>query len=244
MSWDGNVAHDIRTPLTVIMGYLEMLMEHYDLLHHGPSNTILEAMWRNARDLHYTLERLLTMDDTSVRKIVTHLEPVDLGELFAKCLPQWQKRVEEKGLSFHAIVIPPIPYIMGDGDLIRQAIEALIDNAITLCLPFRPDPDDWSTPRPQIRLYVWYGPGRFRQHVQIAIIDEGEGLSEEDLARLTDMNSAQMPALRSLALCKAIVQAHHGRIWAQRRQGNGKRGHVILLGFPIAGQAHSPENGQ
>ena len=243
VSWSHDVAHDIRTPLTVILGYLEMLMEHRDLLQNGKYNAILEAMWRNAHDLHQTLERLLAMDEISAVKL-THLEPVDLEGLLAEHLPSWQKRVEGEGLAFHAIVIPPIPYILGDGGLIRQAVEALIENAIALCLPLRPDPEDWTTPRPQIRLYAWYGPGRFRHHVQIAVIDEGEGLSDEDLVRLCDLESEEMPAQKHLALCKAVVRAHNGRIWAQRRQGNGKRGHVILLGLPVPLRARNSENGQ
>lgn len=241
VSWQGDLDHDIRTPLTVIMGYLEMLRDHPDLLQNGQQEHILDAVWRNARHLHSVLERLLAMKEEVKRS--PRFEIVDLAALLEERAAEWRRRIRRELMYFNATIIPPLPYVVGDPELIAQAVDALIENAVTLCRPFRPQGGDWSRIPPEIRLYAWFGPGRFREYVQILVVDEGEGLSEEDMRRFADVESDEMPRQKPLAVAKEIVRLHKGVTYARPRQGEAKRGHYILIGLPVPIPREARANG-
>ncbi len=235
--WKAWVGHDIRTPLTVLMGYLELMAQDLDSPNGVPLNVnghyrrIVEVMLRNVRHLYTTLEWLMAMSDLNLDNLEASFEPVLLVDIINERWADWEAWVKEAGFRFEITVMPPIPYILGNATLIRQAMDILVKNAIRHCEPRRPAPDDWYTPVPKVRLYLWYGPGRFSQFIQFAVIDEGEPVPQEHLKRLMSIPLEEATEEEApVVLCRTIVEKHRGRVWFTNRTAGP--GNIFLIAFP------------
>ena len=117
--------------------------------------------------------------------------------------------------------IPPdLPEVYGDVALLRQVIVNLLDNAIK-----------YSAQGSDIRLV---GLHRTLQKVQVSVIDHGHGIPEDEQEKIFEGHFRLKRDRKKegyglgLALCRRIVQAHHGRIWVDSAVGKGSEFHFTL----------------
>lgn len=205
-----DIAHELRTPLSVIRGRLEGIVDGI-YSENGPQVSMaLEQTYilgRLVEDL-----RLLTLAET--RQLPFDKSNVDLGELIERVLSIFSAEAQEKGIS--------LSFSQKSGNLIAfvdpQRIEQVISNLIENDLRYVPDGGK-----------VWVTAGEIPGGVQIAVNDNGAGIPGEDLPYIFDRfwrkdksrSRATGGTGLGLAIAKQLVEAQGGTIEAKNLSDGG-----------------------
>ena len=124
-----NVAHDLRTPLTSIIGYLELLNTNRSLEEELRWKYI-EIAYGKARRLEKLIEDLFGFTKLNYGKIAMHVSQLDIVKLLGQLLEEAYPNFVEKGLSYDLQSIVPAKVITADGNLLARLFDNLIGNAI------------------------------------------------------------------------------------------------------------------
>jgi two-component system sensor histidine kinase KdpD len=215
-----SVSHDIRTPLASIMGATTGLLRYKDKL---DTHT-----YELAQIAHEESERLS-------RWVGNLLQMTRLESGNVQAVKEWQPLEEvvgttllhlEKMLTNHPLkpdLPDDLPLVMIDSILIEQVLVNLLENAIKYTPPGSP-----------IDLSAWAE----GQEVIVEVADHGPGLPSGEEERIFDKFYRVHPTDAGsiglgLTICKAIVEAHGGRIWAANRAGGGA---VFRFTLPLEGE--------
>lgn len=199
-----SISHDIRTPLTSIVGYAQLLKQQYQ-------NDSLDAIEDEASWLLQLVENLLSLtkiEDEHI-KLNTQIELID--DLIYEAVKHSHKQMPNKMISLH--LDPQSLLVDVDGQLVVQVLVNLITNAIK----YTPE----SSP---IEITTKYIDGR----VQVEVKDEGDGISGKKLEHLfekfyaiTDHQDRQRGLGLGLYLCQEIMKEHHSEIYYRHNQPQG-----------------------
>jgi len=207
-----NVAHELRSPLTIIKGALDNLA---DGLHGQLTADQLEPLAMSQREtarLKRIVGDLLDVSSVEAGKLRLVHEPVPLQDCLRGVAKSCEGLARERGLDI-STDLPAAPVtIMGDRDRLNQVFINLVINAIKF------------TEHGGVRI-------RLTDHgntAQIDIADTGRGIPSEDLERIFDKFERVGPANQDgsglgLPIARGIVELHHGRIWAESKIGQGSR---------------------
>lgn len=124
-----NVAHDLRTPLTSIIGYLELLSGKVQL----PSEMqkkYIDIAYSKSRRLEKLIEDLFGFTKMNYGKIAMHVSQVDIVKLLGQLLEEFYPNFADKGLSYELQSNVPAKIITADGNLLARLFDNLINNAI------------------------------------------------------------------------------------------------------------------
>lgn len=124
-----NVAHDLRTPLTSILGYLELLRKNQKL---SPEmqQKYLDIAYNKSVRLQKLIEELFGFTKLSYGKINMNVTKVDIVELLAQLLEESYPNFQKNGLSYDFVSNRKSQIIEADGDLLARLFDNLIGNAI------------------------------------------------------------------------------------------------------------------
>jgi signal transduction histidine kinase len=183
---------------------------------------IAEMVFGNTQRLLQTVEAILDLSALEAGRIIynkTHISP---GDLIGEAVRDMQPMALAKGLQLVAQVPEGLPAIEGDRDQLFRVLVNLVDNAVKF------------SEQGQIILSVREdGP-----LVEFAVSDSGWGMQKENLSRIFDRFYQERPSIAGsgvgLSICKAIVEAHGGRIWAES-PGRGQ-GMTLRLTLPVMAQ--------
>lgn len=213
-----SVSHDLRTPLSSIMGALSTLREEGNTL--GDSKgELVDLAWEEAGRMNRFITNLLDLTRLEAGALKIKKEPYDVQDLVGSCLASLEPRLKERRVDIH---IPPrLPLVPMDSVLMAQVIVNVLDNALK-----------YSPPQGKIVLAARLG----EREMEIEVADEGPGIPEEDLAKIFDKffhgsGSEETGGTGlGLAISKGIVEAHGGRIRAENRPEGGAR---IVFTLPL-----------
>lgn len=200
-----NVAHELRTPLSVIRGNLEALLDGAFPL--TPES--LAPVYEEALHLGELVEDLRTLTLADTGHLPLAREKVDLGELLAGVVEAVQPVANEEDVTV-ALTYDPDLFVFADPRRIRQILGNLLSNALR-----------YSPPGSTITVSA----RRHGNEVWVSVQDQGPGIPEEDLPHIferfhkADKSRAEGGTGLGLAIAKEIVQAHGGRIWAENQNG-------------------------
>ncbi len=222
----GTVAHDLKNPLSVILGRTEMMTEMI-----GQAASSAESVKAQVSHIRESARRMTSMVDNLISDamsdaldITVRPERVDVAALANEIAAANQPLAENKRQNI-AVSAPADCLINCDADRIREAIDNLVSNAIK-----------YSPLGGHIELLVARADGG----VQVRVRDEGAGLSPEDMSRLFERFqrlSAKPTAGESttglgLSIAKRIVELHGGTIAAES-PGPG-RGATFTMWLPAS----------
>ena len=207
-----NVAHELRSPLTIIKGALDNLA---DGLHSPLTADQLEPVAMSRREtarLKRIVGDLLDVSSIEAGKLRLVREPVALQECLTSAAKSCEGLAKERGLSL-STDLPPSPVtVVGDRDRLYQVFINLLINAIKF------------TERGGIRVNLTDQ----GEAAQVDITDTGRGIPPEDMERIFDKFERVGPANQDgsglgLPIARGIIELHHGRIWAESTISQGSR---------------------
>ena len=162
-----DVSHELKTPITSIMGYADTLLEgDYD---ENTQKEFLGVIASEARRMARLVTDLLELSRLDNNKKNIKKESFDLGELVKSCQDKRAIEIKEKGHHVENFVTADVPPVFAD----RDDIERVILNIFTNSIKYTPDGG-------LIKIYV----GFVYNDAYIKIIDNGIGIPEEDLNRI------------------------------------------------------------
>jgi signal transduction histidine kinase len=210
------VSHDLRTPLTSIMGYLELALAPDTEA--ADARQFLEVVQRNTGRLHRLVEDLLFVSRVQSGKDALDLGVVVLGELADHTVAAALPAAEGAEIKLVCDIRCHEPTI-GDEHRLAEVLENLLSNALKFTAPGG-------------RVTVWVG--RVGDAIVTRVSDTGIGISEADRRYLFDRffrasGTDGVPgAGLGLSIVKAIVDAHGGVVSVQSRLGAGTTFEVRL----------------
>lgn len=209
------VSHDLRTPLTGIIGISETLSQMIDSIPKEEQVTLLNHIHEDSNWLLNMVENLLSVtrireDNSSVRKV-----PQPLEEVVSESMLRIKKRLAD----IHITVKIPEEYIMipMDATLIEQVIINLVENAYK-----------HSGSQTPIELIVT----KEDSFVFFKVIDHGRGLAETRIDFIFENSDSLKGAGIGLSICKTIILAHGGTITARNGLDDGA---VFTFCLPLEG---------
>lgn len=200
-----DLAHELRTPLSVIRGNLEALVDGAFPL--TPES--LAPVYEETLHLGELVEDLRTLTLAETGHFPLSMEPVELGELAEGVVEAVRPVAAEEGVQI-AVQREPDLWALGDARRIRQVLGNLLSNAIR-----------YSPPGSTITVTALRQGGE----IWVSVQDQGPGIPETDLPHIferfykADKSRSEGGTGLGLAIAKEIVQAHGGRIWAENRGG-------------------------
>ena len=217
----GDVAHELRTPLATLNGYLEGLEDGII----QPS----DATWSLLRGETTRLSRLVNdlqeLWRAEAKQLVLTFEPVDVKALVSTAVERYAAPAAERGIALRLEVDPAVRPVMTDRDRLVQVLDNLLSNAIR-----------YTADRTDVSVRLRATPDA----VVISVVDQGPGLTDEQRERVFErfyrVDPSRSRALGGsgigLAIAKALIELMGGRIWAES-EGPG-RGSTFNLTLPGA----------
>jgi sigma-B regulation protein RsbU (phosphoserine phosphatase) len=230
-----NVSHELRTPLTTIKGYSTMLLDYDRRLGRDEKQEYLSAIDKATDRLAELVDHLLDMSRLEAGLLKLDKVPTNITALLQITIAE--ARLRTPG---HKIVLnlPKTALkLNGDGRRIRQVVDNLIENATKYSKA-------GSTVMVEARSQD--------SELVVSVADKGIGIPRENSGKVFDrMFNLEHRRMQEpgglglgLALCKALVEAHGGRIWVESELGKGSVFNFALPQEAIAeGETHG-EKGQ
>ena len=216
------ISHDLRTPLSGIMGNSEMLMSMTEMA--DERYRLAQSIYEDAAWLKAMVENILHLTRLQEGRLALNPQPEAVEEVVGAALAAIEKRCPEREF---AVEIPDeLMMVPMDAHLISQVLVNLLDNAAR------------HTKREgEIRLTV----SQENHMARFSVRDEGVGISESDLPHVfqafyttaTRGADARRGIGLGLSICESIVKAHGGTIMAQNR--TDRRGAEFIFEIPMEG---------
>jgi two-component system sensor histidine kinase BaeS len=214
--WIADIAHELRTPLSILRGEIEALQDGVRPL----TPAAVASLGSEAARLARLVEDLHTLSLSDLGALTYHKEPLDLAEVVTDVLDAQRRALQEKGLRVQLELDPAT--VLGDADRLSQVFANLLQNSLRYT-------DSPGTLRVALR--------KNATSIQVLWEDSAPGVPSGDLARLTERlfrvegsrNRASGGSGLGLAIAHAIVQAHGGELAAHASALGGLR---IELSFP------------
>ena len=208
-----NVSHDLRTPLTVIRGYLEGLHSG-EIADRRSAEVAFEAMYGEVNRLLRLVDDLRQVASLETGPPQMNLRPGLLADLARDTVARIESVAAAKGMSLASLVPPDLPAVSFDSERMGEALLNLLDNAVR------------HTPHGG-RIILRAGRAKYpngpREHLWLSVEDTGEGIGPKHLPHIFERFYRADPARSrseggaglGLSIAQAIVEAHGGRIVAQ-----------------------------
>ena len=207
-----DVSHELKTPITSIMGYADTLLEgEYDK---ETQERFLNVIAGEARRMAKLVSDLLTLSRYDNNKMKQEREKFDLGNLVKRCQEKLQLEINRKNHHVECFVTANVPPVYANKD----GIERVVLNILTNSIKYTPEGGI-------IKIYV----GFVYNDAYIKVIDNGIGIPEEDLNRIFErfyrVDKARTREMGGsglgLSIAKEILNQNHGSIDIKSEKGKG-----------------------
>jgi signal transduction histidine kinase len=205
------VSHDLKNPLTVIMGYVELLQDQQKIVD-SSGQAMLSAIEINARKMQTLISDVLNLARIEGGGAI-RLQSVSLGDFLEHCLDGFDMQAKAKRIAL--MYCPPARSdVLIDPELLRQALTNLLSNAIK-----------YTAAGGRVELSAEVTPTQ----LVVEVRDTGLGIPTEELAYIFEkFYRVRAPAHLSaegtglgLAIVKTIVELHRGRVRVESKPGLG-----------------------
>jgi two-component system sensor histidine kinase KdpD len=218
-----SVSHDLRTPLAAITGAASSLLQDASL-GTEPQRELKEAIFEEAQRLNRLVTNLLDMTRLESGSLQLNRDWNSLEELVGSALARVEASLKDRPVR---VSIPAdLPLVAVDGVLIEQLLVNLLDNALKYTDPASP---------------ISIEARASQDMLTVEVADEGPGLPKGTEERVFEKfyraPSRERGFGLGLPICRAIVTAHGGKIWAEHRLPHGS---VFLFTLALRGGAPAP----
>ncbi|MGK5677665.1 ATP-binding protein [Actinoplanes sp. URMC 104] len=208
------VGHELRTPLTSIGAYVDLIAESPDEARLGEVRELLEVVQRNNARLRDLVEKLLDLAALESGHAQLATGPVDLTGVVTAAVDAVTRRAAGRGITVHA-TLPGELVVPGDAERLRQVADALLENAVK-----------FSRADSTVTVSLADDQG---EAAVLTVADNGPGVASAEQPRLFrrlyrggNARHTGIPgAGLGLALCRVVVERHHGTITLESNQLTG-----------------------
>lgn len=211
-----NVAHEMSTPLAILQGNLEGMLDGLV----EPSASNISSLREEAALLSRLVQDLRTLSQAESGKLDLVLAKGDIGAVLASIVTATEPQARSKQVSLLLNVEPGLPPATMDSDRISQVVTNLLANALR-----------YTSGGGSITVSVASGKGEAGsgRDLLVSVADTGRGISEQDIPHVFDRyyQGEQPREKRSggsgigLSVVKELVEAHKGKVWVESAQGKG-----------------------
>jgi signal transduction histidine kinase len=217
-------SHELRSPLTSVQGFAEILMMERDKLSPKQAETV-EIILDSSRHLVLLLNDLLDLARSDAGQLRIEPAATEPAALIADAGRAIQGQIEARGQTLSEEIEPDLPPVAADRDRIRQVMVNLLTNANEYC--------------PQ-GAAIGVRAVRVGDEVEISVIDDGPGIPPEQLEHIFERFVRGDAGITQrvggtglgLAISKSLVELHGGTIAAESTPGEGS---TFSLRLPVAG---------
>jgi signal transduction histidine kinase len=212
-----DVAHELRTPISNIRGYLEAMRDGLV----KPDAAVIGSLHEEAMLLSRLVEDLQELELAEAGKLKLVMQSVDVGEIVEKAVTASQAQAVEKGIALSAAIPDKLPEVKADPERTGQVLRNLLNNAIT------------HTPAGGS---VTVGARAADGELEVSVRDTGVGIAPEQLPHIfnrfyrADQSRARSTggAGLGLAIVKELVEMQGGHVRAESTPGEGSRFYFTL----------------
>ncbi len=220
-----SLAHELRTPMTSILGYTELLMNGSVGELKDIQRKFLQRVQANIERMGGMLNDLIGVAAIDSGRLDLKPEEVDLKQVIDTALHKARFRLEEKEQRVH-LMVEELPPIYADPECLQQIVDNLLTNACkasatgsTIVIQATVDTDETGT-----------------SFLHVAVSDTGGGIAPQDHERVFERFYKAEEALIAglgetgigLAVVKTLVEAHGGQVWIESEMGKGTTFHFTL----------------
>jgi PAS domain S-box-containing protein len=213
------VSHDLHTPLTAIKGSLEVLL--HETVGVELSRELLGIAQKNADRLFRMVSDILDLARIEAGRFKGRRERFDVVISLRGVIDRLHQIAQDKGISVTLAAPGDAMSVSADGVRMEQVFTNLLGNALKF------------TPRGG---QIWVAAEDLGSEVLVTVADSGVGIPAEHLDRVFDRfyrvplpaGSAVEGTGLGLSICKAVVEEHGGRIWAESQIGHGSKFFVAI----------------
>jgi len=222
------VSHDIRNPLTGIIGVANMIQNEEDLSK-GELKNMMQMIERSGRELLKLVNDVLEVDFVESGGMNLNLEKVNVSDLISKIIELHKSSAYAKSIDLFVNVENKIPRVQMDVQKMNQVLGNLISNALK-----------YTPLGGQIEIDVGYcsknGDQKQSDEIIISVCDNGIGINENDLPVIFERyNKIRRPGVHGekgtglgLNIVKRFVEMHRGKIEVQSQKGEGTEFKITL----------------
>lgn len=223
------ISHEMRTPLTVLRGYIDLMLRGLAGKLNDEQSQMLETMRVQMNNMTGLINNVIVIAGLDSGSLQTYLERVELANVLDEALWQVRGPLSAKGLEIILELPGDLPPILADRDQLRQVLVQLLDNA---------------------RRYTHAGTVTVRARaydgvVQVDIGDTGCGIHPELQPQIFDrfirgeegINSPERGIGLGLAIVRQLIERHGGNIWVESERGRGS-----VFSFTLRQSNESPDH--
>lgn len=214
-----SISHDLRTPLAVVAGAASTLLERDASLDNSGRRELLQTIQEEASRLERVIRNVLALTRLESGSLTVRKEWQQLEEIIGVVLNRFADRLKAYPLSLH--IPDDLPLVAFDTLLLEQVLTNLVENVLR------------HTPAGTA---VDITAGLGKDTVLVEVADRGPGIPENEekaiFSKFMRGTRTRSGAGIGLSICRAIVEAHGGLIWAENREGGGATFKFLL---PIEG---------
>jgi signal transduction histidine kinase/ActR/RegA family two-component response regulator len=203
-------AHELRTPLAILMGYASVMAEEASEGDRGPLDIII----RNAMRLGTLIDDMLNLSYLETGQAKLMLEEVVLRDVFQEVILDTQAMTQEKSLQIEVSIPVDFPPLLTD----RQKLDLIVMNLLSNAIKYTPEGG-------HVSCEAWLSGDK----AAIAVRDSGIGIPPEECDRIFDRFYQVEDSLTrqhggiglGLAIVKSLVELCQGEIWVESEVGKG-----------------------
>lgn len=209
----GILSHELRAPITTIMGASRVLAQWFDRLDTTTRQEVLNDLREQAERLHSVVDDLLALARAELGRMeIEDREPVNLSRVIQATVGALRSRKPAREVLLN--LKPRTPLALGASAYVRQVLQNLLANA-----------DKYSPPDTPIEVTTRTEGG---EAVVVSVLDRGPGIPADEMHKIFERfyrsrgTGARVPGMGlGLTVCKRLVEAMGGRVWAAPREGGG-----------------------
>ena len=219
-----NMSYELRTPLTSIGGFAEMLAAGYAGKLPSAASDYVGAILESVDRLSKLINDVLDLTQGDTQGVALERERVDIAGMCRAAAEALRLRADEKGQRLEITLDPSAGSVIGDARRLRESVEHILRNAVAYT-------DEGG--------HVWLKAGGDEEQAVITIVDDGPGIAKEDqaqvFARFHRSGATRGDAALGLGLplTRQFVEAHGGTIELESALGKGTS---VTLTIPRAPQ--------
>ena len=215
-------AHELRTPVTALLGYAQMLQANPTMQSDADLRLLVEGIVASTKRLSRVFDMILDASRVISETLQVTRLPVSIAAIFHAIVEDNRQALEERHLTLETEGLRDLPVCYGVPDLLRKAFHHVVNNAVK----FTPDGGRIVVLGDEVVV------PDLGHCVQIVVEDTGIGIPPEDLELIFEkfyrtgevaLHSSSTTAFKGggpglgLTIARGVIQAHGGRIWAESR---------------------------